>query len=287
MLVGTLHMTTEWRKRWWTGNKVKLQRDAQTECAFPILVPSIGHAGAALLNLRDAMTCSGLLGTDRKSGARVEYLQIVVVKNHEVEWYKSRWLQSDFAFFELPPSANEVPIGGCRQRLLQLASIVCPEDFRFCFMLDDSVQYWRGITLLDDPEPMFGDVSVGRVRHADVSLADVLLHFQDAAFADQLLRFGMVGFGSLDSGGSSKQAYSRSHVCSAVIMNLNLLNGVSYNENTSFWDELDFNLRASSPPKQVVICKCHRFAFGKKQSLAGGLVAVEMQICEEDITAPT
>jgi hypothetical protein len=70
-------------------------------------------------------------------------------------------------------------------------------------------------------------------------------------------------------------------------MNLNLLNGVRYNESASFWDELDFNLRASNPPAQVVICKCHRFGYGKKQSLAGGLIAIEMGIRDEDIADPT
>jgi hypothetical protein len=151
----------------------------------------------------------------------------------------------------------------------RLATRICPESFPFCFILDDSVHSWKGVTLPYDPEPMFGQLAGRCPVLMDLSLADVLLHFQSEGFVDgDLRRFGMIGFARFDRYLRSKAAYSRHHVYSAVIMNLEVLRKIEYNDRCHVWEDLDFNKRASDAG--IVLCKCHRFVMMKKPGMPGG-----------------
>ena len=186
---------------------------------FPIFMPSTGCAEHGLLDLSDAMVCRGRLDGTVECGKMVEYVQITVVKSNELDVYQKNLNQPHIMIFELPESANDLGIGALRFHLKNLAQKICPESFQFCFMLDDSVQYWRGITLPDDPTPLFGDLPSCSAQLCDISLADVLLHFQQGAFTD-LCKFAMIGFQQLSQYSTSKGAYARKHIYSAVIMNL-------------------------------------------------------------------
>jgi hypothetical protein len=84
--------------------------------------------------------------------------------------------------FALPDKAKDRGVGFWRHYTKKLADRICPPSFPFCLMMDDSVQYWRGITLPCDPHKPFGqDAKTGdAAKHlrTDISLADMLLYFQ-------------------------------------------------------------------------------------------------------------
>jgi hypothetical protein len=203
------------------------------------------------------------------AGESVDYLQIVAVKRCEREAYMRSCPDPNVVFFELPASADSLGIGAARYHMKRLATSICPADFPFCFFLDDSVQYWKGITLPGDPEPMFGECADDAPKLTDISLADVLIHYQSEPFAlADLRQFGMIGFHRMDGRNRSKAAYARRHVYSAIIMNLDKMRGVDYKENCFLWEDLDFNKRASEAG--AVLCKCYRFGMGKKPGMPGG-----------------
>ena len=58
--------------------------------------------------------------------------------------------------FALPEKAQDMGIGCSRYFTKKLAEKVCPASCPFCLMMDDSVQYWNGITLPNDPLKPFG-----------------------------------------------------------------------------------------------------------------------------------
>jgi len=39
---------------------------------------------------------------------------------------------------------------------MKLAEQLCADALPFCLMMDDSVQYWRGLTVPNDPLNFFG-----------------------------------------------------------------------------------------------------------------------------------
>ena len=84
------------------------------------------------------------------------YLQILVVVQTEVEEYK-KYGPATAVIFALPQGAEEMGIGCSRYFTKKLAETICPKSFRFCLMMDDSVQYWKGITLRNDPIKPFGE----------------------------------------------------------------------------------------------------------------------------------
>jgi len=47
------------------------------------------------------------------------------------------------SFFELSEEMSKRGIGASRKCLVKLADKICPEDFRFFFMLDDNVKAWK------------------------------------------------------------------------------------------------------------------------------------------------
>lgn len=84
------------------------------------------------------------------------YLQILVVVRSELDEYKKCGPKTA-VIFALPERAEEMGIGCSRYFTKKLAEKICPPSFPFCLMMDDSVQYWRGITLPGDPFKPFGE----------------------------------------------------------------------------------------------------------------------------------
>lgn len=82
------------------------------------------------------------------------YLQILVVVKEEVERYKTHGPRTA-VIFELPAIASSMGIGCARYFTKKLAEKICPKPEPVCLVMDDSVQYWRGITLLADPDKPF------------------------------------------------------------------------------------------------------------------------------------
>ena len=114
----------------------------------------------------------------------------------------------------------------------ELAEEIVPRDFYHCFVQDDSVQYWKGITLPHDPEPLFGMAATDKPQHKtdkSVSLWKLLEFFQDDGFNDRD-KFVVVGFYKLNAQAHTrnyglKSAFNRRHPTSAVILNLDKLKG--------------------------------------------------------------
>ena len=94
----------------------------------------------------------------RKVGKKWKYLQILVVVPSEVDEYKKLGPKTGpFAIFALPDVAEKLGIGCSRYFTKKLAEKICPPSFPFCLIMDDSVQYWCGITLPKDFLKPFGE----------------------------------------------------------------------------------------------------------------------------------
>jgi hypothetical protein len=142
-------------------------------------------------------------------------------------------------------------------------------------MMDDSVQYWRGITLPCDPHKPFGkDAELTVALRTDISLVDTLLYFQKGLLNEScdLNKFGIIGFHRLNGYESNKRVYDRTHCTSTVLLNLGKLNykvkEVNYLKKTWVWEDLQFN--RDTEEGGSVICKCYRFAFSSPQMTKGG-----------------
>jgi hypothetical protein len=212
-------------------------------------------------------------GGKGKIGQEYQYIQFLVVIQEEVQAYKDFGPETA-VIFALPAQAKDYGIGFSRHYAKKLADRLCPPDFPFCLMMDDSVQYWNGVTLPDDALKPFGDdADTGAkptAKLADISLADVLLHFQTGLLdvTKDVRNFGIIGFHRLNGRDNSKRAYKRTHCTSTVILNLERLKGVDYLKRAWVWEDLEFNRDAED--KGRVICKCYRFAFSSPQLREGG-----------------
>jgi hypothetical protein len=104
--------------------------DALKTIRFPIFIPSSRRADSALLNIAASFP----------NGER--YNQIVTVKQKEFKAYRKSW--PGLTFLILPESASEKGNGASRYWMQRFAEEACETDFKFCFVLDDTVQYWKG-----------------------------------------------------------------------------------------------------------------------------------------------
>jgi hypothetical protein len=79
-----------------------------------------------------------------------------------------------------------------------------------------------------------------------VSLLRVLSYVEDPNFEDRE-RFGVIGFARLSRHSSSvRRPFSHSQVYSAVVLNLQRLRGLQYDENIFAFEDMDFNFRVTS-----------------------------------------
>jgi hypothetical protein len=291
---GKLHIEKNQRAAWSTmeppdGSLPKLKavdgKDLSKQISFPIFVVSSGRArctkcsgartsgecSCALLDLSVAFQSSGLLVSG--SNGSIGYVQILVVKPKELDDYKRFNCPAGAAIFELPPAADadDVGVGFSRFCAKVLAERIHSEPHPFCFVLDDSVHYWKGITLPDDPKNLFGvSAPKEQAQKTDLSLADVLLHFQTDR-SRCMDKFGAIGFHRLNGYDASKAAYDWTHCYSAVLLNLKLLGREQYPWRAHCWEDIQFNRDvAQNNGSKALMCKCYRFAFAKKQLHEGG-----------------
>lgn len=225
-------------------------------------------------DLAKTMCPSGTVeGGQGKVGESWQYMQILIVIQEEVEDYK-KYGPKDVFIFALPEEASKRGICFSRHFAKKLAEQICPHTLRFCLMMDDSVQYWKGITLQKDPlKPFCKAALIGadaKAVRADISLADVLLHFISGLRDDKLKvkDFAIIGFHRLNGWESSQRAFKRTHCTSTVILNLEKLKDVHYLKRAWVWEDLQFNRDVEE--KGLVICKCYQFAFYTPQLKEGG-----------------
>ena len=110
---------------------------------------------------------------------------------------------------------------GFRYYTKQLAEEIVPRDFYHCFVQDDFVQCWKGVTLPYDPEPLFGLPATDKPQHKSVSLWELLRFFQADEFEDRD-KFGVVGFCTLNQHTYTrnyglKSAFSHKHPTTTII----------------------------------------------------------------------
>jgi len=243
---GKLHLAADSFDSWELSEaepRLTIDESDEERVLFPILMPSSGRAVSARLDLSGAMQGR-------------PYVQIVCVKGTEIQEYLEAW--PGLCFFELPGSASDLGIGASRYWMLQLARKICPDEFRFFFMMDDNVQAWKACPLEADnsvfeglPYPLerFRDNRTGQKK--DVPLCEVLAHFQADEFRDELLKFGMIGFDRL---GRREVAivnpFARRHVYKAIIFNLNVISDANYKPIVRVWEDIEFNLRVSGRERQ-------------------------------------
>jgi hypothetical protein len=110
----------------------------------------------------------------------------------------------------------------------------------------------------------------------DISLGNVLRHFQDEDFVKtELCNFALVGFNryNLKYGPDTiKFPYRRTHVYSAVILNVKMLlenqPKLEFDKAIHLWEDLDFNERVNAAG--LLICKCQRFCQKKDAKMPQG-----------------
>jgi hypothetical protein len=110
----------------------------------------------------------------------------------------------------------------------------------------------------------------------DISLGNVLRHFQDEDFVKtELCKFALVGFNryNLKYGPDTiKLPYKRTHVYSAVILNVKMLlenqPKLEFDKAIHLWEDLDFNERVNAAG--LLICKCQRFCQKKDPKMPQG-----------------
>lgn len=247
------------------------------------------HALPHRQDLTNTMIPSGNVeGGQGKIGKSWKYVQILIVIQEEVEDYK-RYGPKDAVIFALPKAASGHGIGFSRHFAKKLAEKICPPSFPFCLMMDDSVQYWKGITLPKDSlkpfcrNALFGEEA--KAVRSDISLADTLLHLIRGLKDDSLKvrEFAIIGFHRLNGWESSQRAFKRTHCTSTVILNLDKLKDVHYLQRAWVWEDLQFNRDAEK--KGLVMCKCYRFAFYTPQLKEGG--CAEMVARPDDDSGPS
>eukprot|EP00656_Telonema_subtile_P013279 TRINITY_DN16737_c0_g1_i1.p1 TRINITY_DN16737_c0_g1~~TRINITY_DN16737_c0_g1_i1.p1 ORF type:complete len:348 (-),score=69.09 TRINITY_DN16737_c0_g1_i1:258-1301(-) len=212
-------------------------------------MPSSGRPDTARLDLTEPM----------QQATRTEdwcYVQIVFVKDKEYEQYRQHWPQLNF--FALPPQADELGIGAARFAMLALGRLICPDEFRIVMTMDDNVQAWKAVSMgpsddtfanLGFPLEEFKDQRKGPKK--DVPLGAVLRYFQEPDFREQLCKFGVLGF---DRFGRREKPlahpYARRHVYKALLINLDVVQTITYKWNARVWEDVEFNLRISGRQRQ-------------------------------------
>jgi len=253
--------------QWWNGPlpdappTLKVEADVgRDRVRFPIYMPSAGRANTALLDLSAALENTAAV-------------HIIVVKHRESDEYRRG--RSHMTFLVLPPSADELGIGASRLWIQRFAARVMDPAFPYCAVLDDNIEYWKGRTLPNDPHPQFGLAPTEHAQFSDISLARVLRDFADDDFVrDELPHFAIVGFARCSgrNDGAARYAYRRTHVYSAVLLNLELLNrcGVEYDPRVHIWEDIDVGERVHDAAPRGLLVKCLRYMQQKRQMFSGG-----------------
>lgn len=250
---------------------LRFRHPAPGDAPFPIFIPSCGRSAlddeVGLLDLTATMVS--------KDGGPLRYLQVVAVKPSEVERYRAS--APFFVVMELPKTKvqhssygdmqpEQLGIGNSRHWLLQLANSL---HIRHVFMLDDSVHAWRGITLVNDPFPLFDRMPGSRAQLSIISLGMVMEHFAVPHFLEhEMANLSALGFARYSPHlFRAKAAYCRGHVYSSYILNVERVvqqQGISFDPQLFIWEDLDFNRRAHD------VCKCVRFCMLKRVYRRGG-----------------
>ena len=221
-------------------------------------MPSSGRASCALLDLSRAME-------------NANYVQIVAVREEEKDdYFKVALAHSDLDVYVIKDQGHKKTIGQARHALKMLGEKITRGRPRWIFMCDDNISHWSGVTLINDPCPMFEkEPSHEESQLSDISLKSLLTHFS----SEELAKFSIVGFSMFSKKQirNKRSAYARAHVFAAVLLNLDKLTKVKYNKRHWAMEDIAFNKATNelsfSDEDEGVIVQARRYVAYKKVNL--------------------
>ncbi|XP_045570747.1 protein GREB1 isoform X1 [Salmo salar] len=246
--------------------RLPLTSDWNPDCIkSPIFTPTTGRHEHGLFNLYHAM-----------DGAA--HLHILVIKEYEMAVYKKYW--PNHIMLVLPTIFNEAGLGAAHflikelsynnlelERSRRVEGGGPPADvWPFIILSDDSCVMWNAVDL--DSHSTSGPVE------RSVSLKQVLQHMEACP---DLTQFGLCGIRKWSShspgqgsggGARHREPFSRGHLHDFLLLNVDLTQGVQFNQNRFTCDDVDFTLRVHSAG--LLICRFNNFSVMKKQISIGG-----------------
>ncbi|CAE7632315.1 unnamed protein product [Symbiodinium necroappetens] len=244
------------------------------EAAFPVLTPSSGRSAideeVGLLDITPGMV-------DETSP--LKFLQIVAVKPSEVENY--RMSSPFFVVMELPTECTvnhpcygkqrpeDLGIGCARHWMVRLAAAL---RMTYAFFLDDTVRSWRGVTLVEDTQSLFGvPPDSTRARFTPVPLARVMSYLAEPKFlTEDMPAFASFGFARMAPEFLAvRRAFCRAHVYSGYLLNISKIEKerLNFKQEQFIWEDLVFNLDCHD------VVRSNRFAMVKVPFSSGGCSA--------------
>uniref|UniRef100_A0A674EL64 Growth regulating estrogen receptor binding 1 n=1 Tax=Salmo trutta TaxID=8032 RepID=A0A674EL64_SALTR len=246
--------------------RLPLTSDWNPDCIkSPIFTPTTGRHEHGLFNLYHAM-----------DGAA--HLHILVIKEYEMAVYKKYW--PNHIMLVLPTIFNGAGLGAAHflikelsynnlelERSRRVEGGGPPADvWPFIILSDDSCVMWNAVDL--DSHSTSGPVE------RSVSLKQVLQHMEACP---DLTQFGLCGIRKWSShspgqgsggGARHREPFSRGHLHDFLLLNVDLTQGVQFNQNRFTCDDVDFTLRVHSAG--LLICRFNNFSVMKKQISIGG-----------------
>ena len=268
---GTLHIPTcSFLKKWINLKDFPILRRTSTLYP-PIFIPSSGRWESALLDFSK----SGL-----ENGS---YIQVVIIREEEKENYLNLFKWYDQIIFFVISDTLPETVGTTRNVAKLLAEKITENSgMNWAMMLDDNILCWEGITLINDPHPLFDiEPSHTKSQRSSISFKQLLDNFTNKNLHDQKLslnKFSIIGFsiGFFKNAAKRRYAYGRKHVFAAILLNLQNLHKIQY-ENMWAMEDIDFNNRTHNlsigNSDKGVLVKCLRFIAKKKVIKHGGVIA--------------
>nr|XP_029506134.1 protein GREB1-like [Oncorhynchus nerka] len=246
--------------------RLPLTSDWNPDCIkSPIFTPTTGRHEHGLFNLYHAM-----------DGAA--HLHILVIKEYEMAVYKKYW--PNHIMLVLPTIFNGAGLGAAHflikelsynnlelERSRRVEGGGPPADvWPFIILSDDSCVMWNAVDL--------DSHSTSGPAERNVSLKQMLQHMEACP---DLTQFGLCGIRKWSShspgqgsggGARHREPFSRGHLHDFLLLNVDLTQGIQFNQNRFTCDDVDFTLRVHSAG--LLICRFNNFSVMKKQISIGG-----------------
>ncbi|XP_042186366.1 protein GREB1-like [Oncorhynchus tshawytscha] len=246
--------------------RLPLTSDWNPDCIkSPIFTPTTGRHEHGLFNLYHAM-----------DGAA--HLHILVIKEYEMAVYKKYW--PNHIMLVLPTIFNGAGLGAAHflikelsynnlelERSRRVEGGGPPADvWPFIILSDGSCVMWNAVDL--------DSHSTSGPAERNVSLKQVLQHMEACP---GLTQFGLCGIRKWSShspgqgsggGARHREPFSRGHLHDFLLLNVDLTQGIQFNQNRFTCDDVDFTLRV--PSAGLLICRFNNFSVMKKQISIGG-----------------
>lgn len=235
-----------------------------------IMIPSTGRHDCGLLNLFHAME-----GED--------HVLLVFVKHQEIALYHKAW--PNHVIVGLPASADSLGLGAARYYIKEFATENWHTErerhgvqnqpgqdaWPFIFMMDDSCVMWQNLLKQSVKKEESSTKDTERPPYIMTSLVKVLQHLESTP---DLMSYGMLGLQQYSTDSPSPLAqgsFSHGLLQSSFLMNLDKLQGLKFNKNRYWWEDVDFSVRALA--SGIHSCRFNHLVVAKKFIESGGATA--------------